>query len=284
MPVVEFQSLKASIEAIGIQNPITIFNGMVIDGWHRYTAANEVGISCPLVELHESIDPREFVLAQNKNRRHITQAQLALAAASVYSWITVGRPNNSALSAEYSVKTTHIDENNFALPAELIKTTKELAIIAGVGTRSIEQAKTVIERATPAVQAAVKNGEVGLVKAAKIALLPQSEQAEALTRPVPKVEKIENPEDDYTVEDSLKDQICDLQSELAIANIQGSDDDRDQAKNLILELKNEIRILQASLKVITQSRDAFQDENAELKKQIIRQRREIDKVTGKRTA
>ena len=57
----------------------------VIDGWHRYTAANELSIECPTVELGD-VDPRDFVLAQNRARRHVTQAQLALATTAVYAW------------------------------------------------------------------------------------------------------------------------------------------------------------------------------------------------------
>ena len=60
----DFQALKDSIENIGVQNPITLFEGMVIDGWHRYTAANDLGMHCPAVELG-NVDPRDLVLAQN---------------------------------------------------------------------------------------------------------------------------------------------------------------------------------------------------------------------------
>lgn len=63
---------------ISAQNPITLLDGMVLDGWHRYSAATELGMSCPEVDLDPATDPRDFVLAQNKARRHVTQAQLAL--------------------------------------------------------------------------------------------------------------------------------------------------------------------------------------------------------------
>jgi hypothetical protein len=35
-------------------------------------------------------DARDFVMAQNKARRHITAAQLAMAAIAVHSWMPVG--------------------------------------------------------------------------------------------------------------------------------------------------------------------------------------------------
>ena len=47
----EFQELKDSIENIGVQNPITLLDGMVIDGWHRYSACLELVMECPVVEL-----------------------------------------------------------------------------------------------------------------------------------------------------------------------------------------------------------------------------------------
>ena len=37
-------------------------------------------------------DPRDFVMAQNKTRRHVSKAQLALATTAVYAWRPVGNP------------------------------------------------------------------------------------------------------------------------------------------------------------------------------------------------
>ena len=173
----DFLALKDSIENIGVQNPITLFEGMVIDGWHRYTAATELDLECPTVELGD-VDPRDFVLAQNKARRHVTQAQLAMATTAVYSWKPVGS-NQHAGSAG---------------TAEAPKSNKELAAIAGVGTRSIEQAKAIQAKAVPEVIEAVKRGEIGGEKAAAIAKLPKDEQASAITKPVSEIKKQAEPD------------------------------------------------------------------------------------------
>ncbi len=163
----DFQALKDSIENIGVQNPITLFDGMVIDGWHRYTAATELGMNCPAVELGD-VDPCDFVMAQNKHRRHTTQSQMAMAATEVNAWrATAGRPVNCAG------------------PAQLPKTSQEMAQAAGVGVRSIVQAKAVKTKAAPEVIDAVKRGELGLEKAAAIAKLPKEQQAEAISKPLP---------------------------------------------------------------------------------------------------
>lgn len=97
--------------------------------------------------------------------------------------------------------------------------------------------------------------------------------------------KKEPVEPEYTELDSLRDLVDELQAELAVARM-GSEDteEKQQAAKLIAELRQEVKNLSINLKAVKQSRDTFQNEVAELKSQINRQRREIDKITGGRTA
>lgn len=189
----EFQGLRDSVNNCGVLNPITLLDGMVLDGWHRYTAAQSLGMACPTVELDDT-DPQDFVMAQNKARRHITAAQLAMITTAVYAWRPPHRPNKSAVTADLS------------------KTVRELADIAGVGTRTIEQAKAVHAGAVPAVQDAVKAGAVSVETAAAVAKLPAAEQqaiaaagpdamravakrrSPICSRPTPKIGTCANPE------------------------------------------------------------------------------------------
>lgn len=170
----EFQELKDSIEAIGVQNPITVADGMVIDGWHRYSACTQLGMACPVVELAPGIDPRDFVIAQNQARRHVTKAQLAMAVTAVYQW----KPHGDQRS------TLNVDR---------VKSTAEMASVAGVHANTITQAKTVTAQATPAVVDAVKRGELGWPKAAAIAKLPPDQQAEAIHKPLPRTVSVAPP-------------------------------------------------------------------------------------------
>lgn len=163
----EYQALKDSIENIGVKNPITLYEGMVLDGWNRYRAARDVGLPCPSQELDAGDDPRDFVMAQNKARRHITQAQIALAATEVYRWSPPGRPNSAG-------------------PAEFQQ--EDVAKKAGVSVRSLRQAAAVRE-ATQVVQAAVRSGEIGLEKALAVSQLPTEQQASAIKTPLNKAAK-----------------------------------------------------------------------------------------------
>ena len=265
----DFQSLKDSIMEIGVQNPITLFEGMVIDGWHRYAAANEMGMDCPVVALGD-VDPRDFVLAQNKARRHITQAQLAMATTSVYAWRPVGNPalSNSAPGAE-------------------LKTTKELAVSAGVSERTIEQAKAVQTKAAPEVVEAVKAGEIGLKKAAAIAKLPKEEQAAAIHKPAPKAAPEATPaptnhelEEAISTINELAAENDQLRGRVAVAAMSGTDEERAMAAETIAELRAQIKTLEAELDAVRTSRDSFQRQNAELMKQVRLQQKQIKKLEG----
>ncbi len=265
----DFQSIKDSIMEIGVQNPITLFDGMVIDGWHRYTAANELGMDCPVVELGD-VDPRDFVLAQNKARRHVTQAQLAMATTTVYAWRPVGNPalSNSAPGAE-------------------LKTTKELAVSAGVSERTIEQAKAVQTKAAPEVVEAVKAGEIGLKKAAAIAKLPKEEQAAAIHKPAPKAAPEAPPvtanhelEEAVSTINELAAENDQLRDRVAVAAMSGTDEERAMAAETIAALRDQIKTLEAELDAVRTSRDTFQRQNAELMKQVRLQQKQIKKLGG----
>lgn len=256
----EFQSLVDSIESIGVQNSITIFEGMVLDGWHRYQAANQVNIDCPTEELGD-VDPQDFVIAQNKARRNLTASQRAMAVTTVYQWIENGKHSSSA-------------------PVRSItKTTKELAAIAGVATRTIEHSKSAQKAG---FTEAVKAGAITVKEAAKIAT-----GTVATPKPTPAIAPVihSEPTTEYSELDAAHEQIQDLQADLVVARIGSTDsDEQKQAGGLIAELRAEIKTLQATLSAVKTSRDTLQNENAELRKQITRQRKEIDKATGKKTA
>jgi FtsZ-binding cell division protein ZapB len=272
MDAADFDSLTDSIENIGVQNPITLYDGMVIDGWHRYRAASDLGMDCPMVELGD-VDPRDFVMAQNKARRHITQAQLAMATTAVYAWRSVGQNQHT--------------EKRVATECPPSKTNAELAAIAGVGVATIKQSKAVQATASPEVVEAVKSGEIGLPKAAAIAKLPQSEQAAAIYKPTPKPVQAPESEPEYTELDAARDQIGDLQTEierlsdrLAVEAIDASEEEKTAASKTIASLRAEVQTLTAHLSAVTLSRDTLQEENAQLKKQCQMYRNKLDKLSA----
>lgn len=254
MSAEDFQSLKDSVEAIGVQNPVTLFEGMVIDGWHRYQAANELGMPCPTAEL-DGVDPRDFVLAQNKARRHITQAQLAMATTAVYAWAQVGNPTLSQSDIECPIG----------------KTNDELAQIAGVHKNTIKQAKAVQTKATPEVQAAVKRGDIGLPKAAAIANLPAEQQAEALKKPAPKKEP-EHTEYHGPSESEIAAAIASTQDDLDLLHKLMESDDK------LATAVEENKKLRAELSVVKLARDGYMNRSNELISRITSLKKQLEKA------
>lgn len=229
----EFESLKDSIESIGVQTPAVLYEGMVIDGWHRYTAATAVGANCPTVELGD-VDPRDFVLAQNKARRHLTASQRALATAAVYEWRPAGKPSaNPAPGAGLPMKTDRLAE------------------IAGVSERTIRQAKVVESSASSEVKEAVRSGDISVKRGAEIAKLPKRQQGRALYKPAPvkdvvqEVAQEEEAEDFGPSEEEIRNDVREQQEELeSLRRIAESDDRIAAAMAEAKRYREQVRVLE----------------------------------------
>jgi hypothetical protein len=127
----------------GQRDPITIFEGQVLDGWHRYGCLVRLGMAVKQVELQAGVDPKAFVKSRNLHRRHMNASQRALAVVNCNAWAPPGRRDKAA-------------------PGAALSTTAEMAKEPDVSPRTINQAKVVSAEASPEVIAAVKAGEMSL--------------------------------------------------------------------------------------------------------------------------
>lgn len=261
----EYQDLKDSIEQIGIQNPIVIHDDMVIDGWHRYRAAVDLGIKAddqPTVWLGDDVDPKHYVLAQNLSRRNLDASQRAAAVSAVYGWIRLGDNQH---------------KKRVGLEVQPSKSESELAEIAGVSTKTIQRAKKVEQKASPAVKEAVRDGKIGLVKAAAIADLPKSKQAAAIDKPLPKKsskaeEKPEVPVDIGPDDAELRAQAIAEKADFeAFQKLLDADDK-------LATAFAEIKRLNAELAIVKVARDGYMDGKAELSKLLKRANSKVDRL------
>ena len=131
MPDSDFQSLLSSVESDGFIEPvIRMYEGQILDGWHRYRAAQELGIIRKLrfrewnEDSHRDGDPKVFVLARNIERRHLNAAQRAQIAVTFNERFGMGRPTD--------LQKVHQNGE--------LKTRSELATEANVGTSTIDRA------------------------------------------------------------------------------------------------------------------------------------------------
>jgi ABC-type phosphate transport system auxiliary subunit len=68
--------------------------------------------------------------------------------------------------------------------------------------------------------------------------------------------------------DYLSKEVETLSDKLAVASLEGSDEDKQKAKETIESLREEVRLLQIDNRSLKASMDKYQGENAELKKQV----------------
>jgi ParB-like chromosome segregation protein Spo0J len=81
----EFDALVADIKANGLSQPITLHDGMILDGGNRYRACLEAGIE-PHFTTFDGGNIVAFVLSANLHRRHLSAGQQAAIVASAQDW------------------------------------------------------------------------------------------------------------------------------------------------------------------------------------------------------
>jgi hypothetical protein len=69
----ELEDLAKDIKANGLQEPIVLYEGKILDGRNRYRGCELVGVE-PRFETYEGDNPRAYVISLNVMRRHLDQA------------------------------------------------------------------------------------------------------------------------------------------------------------------------------------------------------------------
>lgn len=79
----EFDAFCEDVEQRGILFPATLYEGMVLDGWHRYRAAQRTGSPLKFIE-YTGKDPAGYIAAVNVLRRKLSSLQRALVGARLH--------------------------------------------------------------------------------------------------------------------------------------------------------------------------------------------------------
>ena len=143
----EFGRLKDSIAQRGflVEWPIVLFEGRILDGGHRYKAAQQLGVTPTFREFTGSEEQaRAFILASNADRRHLTRGELAQIFVNA----------------------------NARSPFKIRMTTKQIVAQSGTNEKAVREAQKLLE-ANPSDADAVARGEKPAGKAkAKAGITP----------------------------------------------------------------------------------------------------------------
>lgn len=124
----EYDALKADIGKNGLQCPILLYQGKILDGRNRYNACLDTGTE-PKFDHYKGLNPEAYVLSVNINRRQLTKAQASLVAARI-AGKPEGRPGKNSANL-YSLE--------------------EAADLLRVSRRNVAAAKDFLAKADPAL-------------------------------------------------------------------------------------------------------------------------------------
>ena len=202
----------------------------------------------------------EYVLSTNLHRRHLTAAQRSAITASVTDWATAQAHGGNRKADQVPILQLETLEKR----AELSNTSKSTQIKADS-----------VAKKDPELIKAVARGEVSLDQAVEqVTEKATKKKAQKKQKPEVFVPDPKEQDDLREQELSLLDQrTIELEAEierlkevLAIGII--PEEDQEEARALIADLKRKNETLEASLRGTEKSRDYFQNENAQMKRQI----------------
>ncbi len=253
----DFAALKDDIEVNGQREPVMIFEGMVLDGWHRYRACLDLGLKPQHFTFPEGDDPVAFVKGANLHRRHLTASQRAIAEVALHQWAPAGKPKAAA---------------NAAAAAGLPATTDSMAKDANVSPRMIRDAKVVHKAG---LSEPVRDGAMTLEKAAAVARGKPTKPKKTTIPPAPAPERGQTlpPAEDFGPTDAeLAAQAREQEEEAAALRRLLESDDK------LAALASENQQLRAEIRVLKERRAGLMNENAELVKRIKALQRKLDKL------
>ncbi|HEY7651941.1 MAG TPA: ParB N-terminal domain-containing protein [Methylomirabilota bacterium] len=132
----EFVALREDIREHGQNEPITLYEGKILDGIHRYRACQELGREPRVVRFEGN--PRaaaQLVLGRNFHRRHLTASQRAIVAAEMCKL----RPRGNAGNSPYL-------------------TVAQASTLMGVGQDLVNDAKRLLRNGDEEVVRSVRDG------------------------------------------------------------------------------------------------------------------------------
>ncbi len=155
IPEADRKLLADDIVTFGQRDAIILLEGMVLDGRNRQWACEFAQIE-PVYEEYTGDDPLNFVLSKNLHRRHLSESQRALVAASIVDW-------------ERGINQTTAGSTNLS--------TRRAAEKLSISEMSVKSAKRIHEHGAPELIEAIRTGKVSIHAGEALSELQHAEQA-----------------------------------------------------------------------------------------------------------
>lgn len=175
LPDEELRELADDIKANGLQNPIVLLDGKILDGRNRFAACKLAGVEPRFVKWQGSGSPVEWVISQNLVRRHLTPSQRAVIALDILPMLAKEakerQRNSGGRGKKVAQKSATFSKNG--------KASEIAARITKANARYVESAKA-IGKAAPELLKPIREGGLSLADAKWVSELPEKERKRLL--------------------------------------------------------------------------------------------------------
>lgn len=257
-----FAELVADIRANGLREPITLHDGMILDGGNRYRACMDAGIE-PTFQQYAGDNLAQYVLSANLHRRHLSAGQSASIVSGIAAFVEQHPSHRIAATAQ---------EGSNVRP---LSTEAGRAKAAGVSEYTQHKADKV-RRADPELSRKVVSGEIPLAKALekitgkkrtkKHAVHSADEAQSDLGAPV---------ETDADVLQNLRAELA--QAHALIAELHDQLESYQTATSTEHAVAKELNVLKGKIRTISIARDGYMTTVGELRKEVALLRRQLGK-------
>ena len=168
--------------ANGLQIPVEVMDGKILDGRRRWKACEMAGVEPDILEVDVE-DPVAYVLSLNLHRRHLTTSQASMCAQrarKMYDEAAKKRQKEHGSTAPGRKKNTCGEFSTSVEDDDSGKSRDQVGEAFGVSGYSVDRAKKVIGDGIPELAEAVDQGKVTVSRAADIAGNPKGEQKQLL--------------------------------------------------------------------------------------------------------
>ena len=163
MTETEFAALEEDIQAHGLKEPITRYQGKIIDGRSRFLACQNAAVEPRFEDWDEKGSLVEFVVSKNLKRRHLTVDQRAAFAAEEL----LPRYEAEAKERERLGGKPEVRKGREKIPHPKGKARDHAALVVGVNPRYVSDYKKIKERDSKLGEE-VKKGSKKIVEVKRI--------------------------------------------------------------------------------------------------------------------
>lgn len=205
LDAMDYARLKANILADGCREPISVWNGTILDGHNRYRICTENGIPFSTIEIssvHTRAEAFVWMYENQLGRRNLEPFMRAEMSLKVKPYIEERARERSRANLKQNAGSTEVQ--NSAPREKEGKTVEKLAEKANVSRNTIQRVEKILEKAEPEVIEKARAGEISINQAYQTVKPAKKQDAKPAEKPAVKPQT-QKEKDQAFIDDAMAD-------------------------------------------------------------------------------